>query len=47
MISIITIMSEFFYMIKVSVLYKYIQVKNCYQHLPCVKPLSKKGGRYI
>ena len=46
-IIIIIITSEYFHMIKVSVLYKYIQVKNCYQHLPCVKPLSKKGGRYI
>ena len=45
MISIIIIMSECFYRIKVSVLYKFIQVKNCYQHLSCVKPLSKKGGK--
>ena len=47
-IYIIIIMSEDFYRIKVSVLYKYIQVKkNCYQNLSCVRPLIKKGGKYI
>ena len=43
-IIIIIIISEYFYRVKVSVLYKYIQVKNCYQHLSCVRPLSKKRG---
>ena len=45
MISIIIIMSECFYRIKVSVLCKFIQVKNCSQHLSCVKLLSKKGEK--
>ena len=34
-IIIIIIIVEYFYRIKVSVLYKYVQVKNCYQHLSC------------
>ena len=44
-IIIIIIMSEYFYRIKVSVLFKYIQVKNYHQHLSCARPLGKKRGK--
>ena len=37
------IMSECFYRIKVSVLYKYIQVKNCYKHLSCSRDRTECG----
>ena len=42
-IIIIINISEYFYSIKVSVLYKYIKVK----HLSCVRSLSKRKGEHI